>query len=168
MGKNVAFFFLEASWTYCTAKKILVVCRAFFDHWEVFRTRQHIFGIFRLFCPNKPKWPFFAKFELKISQRVNPVQKRSRYGKSFKFFILSENVAKKGFSHPERTQNHKCQTSNFENLRFVICGFGAFWVRKALFGNIFGKYEKFKGFSILSENVAKKGFSHSERTQNPK
>ena len=107
MGKNVVNFFLDASWTYFTAKTILVVCRAFFGHWEVFRIRQHIFGIFRLFCPNKPKWHFFAKFQLKISQRVNPVQKRLRYAKSSKIDQLSENVAKKGFSHPQRAQNHK-------------------------------------------------------------
>ena len=111
-------------------------------HWEVFRTRQHIFGIFRIFRPNKPKWPFFAKFELKISQRVNPVQKRSRYEKSFKFFILSENVAKKGFSHPERTQNHKWQISSFENLRFVICGFGCVLGVKSPFWQHFRKVWK--------------------------
>ncbi len=54
-----------------------------------------------------PKLPFFTKFQVKISQRVNLVQKRSRYGKCSKIFNLSENVAKKGFSHPQHTQNHK-------------------------------------------------------------
>ena len=81
-------------------------------------------GVLSLFGQNRLKWHFFVKFEVKIFQRVNPVQKRSRYEKSFKVSILSENVAKKGFSHPERTQNYKWQIANFEILRFVISGFG--------------------------------------------
>ena len=121
MGKNGAFFFLEASWTYCTAKKILVVCRAFFDHWEVFRTRQHIFGIFRLFCPNKPKWPFFAKFELKISQRVNPVQKRSRYGKSFlKIFHTFRKCCQKGLFAPRTHPKPQMTNLKFSNLGYTV------------------------------------------------
>ena len=61
------------------------------------------------YCSYGPKWSFLTKFQVKISQRVFPVQKRSRYGKTSKMPQLSKNVAKKDFSHRLHTQNHKRQ-----------------------------------------------------------
>ena len=105
-------------------------------------------AVFSLFCPYRPKGPFFAKFQLKISQRLFPMQTWLRYGKSSKIDKLSENVAKKGFSHPkpQMTKLKIFQISKFWVLSFAVLG--AFWVRKALFSNIFGKLEKFKWLYI--------------------
>ena len=55
----------------------------------------------------KAKSAFFAKFQLEISQQVFAAQKRSRHEKSSKIDQVPENVAKKGFLHPQRTQNQK-------------------------------------------------------------
>ena len=96
------------------------------------------------YCSYGPKWSFLTKFQVKISQRVFPVQKRSRYEKSFKFFILSENVAKKDFSHPKCTQNHKWQIANFETLRYVICGFECVLGAKSPFWQHFRKVGQFQ------------------------
>ena len=85
-------------------------------------------AVLGLFCPYRPIGQFFAKFQLKISPWVFLVQKRSRYGKSSKIDILSENIGKKGFSHPKSNKNHRWQSPNFRILAiFGLCHLW-FWV----------------------------------------
>ena len=95
--------------------------------WNLFAGHSKI-AFFWPILPESTQRAFFAKFQVKISQRVIPVQKRPRYVKSFKIFQLSENVTKKGFSHPEGTQNHKWQNSKFSKSQNFVCCHLWFWV----------------------------------------
>ena len=105
-------------------------------------------AFFAYFAPISQNGLFSPNLNSKYLSELIPYRNDQGMENPLNFSYFPKMLPKRAFrtQNTPKTTNDKPQICKILDLSFVVLG--AFWVRKALFGNIFGKFEKFKRFFI--------------------